>query len=124
VIFLEGLLQTIFGTRYIGKGIQLEEGNSLMNPQSQIPDSSTFTKRSIPRGEYRINACDYAGADPAFVLMHGFPDNLGIYDRLAPLLAGAGQRVIVFDFLGYGGSDRKEIAKWGKVIGDANIKME
>jgi haloalkane dehalogenase len=40
------------------------------------------------------------------VLMHGFPDNLGIYNRLAPLLAAAGQRVVVFDFLGYGGSDK------------------
>jgi pimeloyl-ACP methyl ester carboxylesterase len=38
--------------------------------------------------------------------MHGFPDNLRIYDALAPLLAGAGRRVVAFDFLGYGGSDK------------------
>jgi pimeloyl-ACP methyl ester carboxylesterase len=38
--------------------------------------------------------------------MHGFPDNLRVYDRLAPLLARVGRRVIAFDFLGYGGSDK------------------
>ncbi len=69
-------------------------------------NSSTYSERRIPRGRYQIYAQDYAGAEPAFVLMHGFPDNLGIYDRLAPILAGAGQRVIAFDFLGYGGSDK------------------
>jgi pimeloyl-ACP methyl ester carboxylesterase len=38
--------------------------------------------------------------------MHGFPDNLGIYDALAPLLAQSGRRVVAFDFLGYGDSDK------------------
>jgi pimeloyl-ACP methyl ester carboxylesterase len=38
--------------------------------------------------------------------MHGFPDNLRIYEALAPLLAGASRRVVAFDFLGYGGSDK------------------
>jgi short-subunit dehydrogenase len=33
--------------------------------------------------------------------MHGFPDNLRIYAALAPLLAGAGRRVVAFDCLGY-----------------------
>jgi NAD(P) transhydrogenase len=77
-----------------------------MNTPSPTHASPMFTERRIPRGEYQIYLRDYAGADPAFVLMHGFPDNLGIYDRLAPLLARAGQRVIAFDFLGYGGSDK------------------
>ena len=38
--------------------------------------------------------------------MHGFPDNLRIYDALAPLLAAAGRSVVAFDFLSYGGSDK------------------
>ncbi len=46
----------------------------------------------------------YAGTGPAFVLMHGFPDNLHIYDRLIPVLAG--RQVITFDFLGWGASDK------------------
>ncbi len=76
-----------------------------MTPRSTV-ESPTFTERHIPRGEYQICVHEYAGADPAFVLMHGFPDNLRIYDGLAPLLADAGQRVIAFDFLGYGVSGK------------------
>ena len=48
----------------------------------------------------------YPGAGPAFVLMHGFPDHLGIYDDLVPLLVAGGRRVVTFDFLGFGRSDR------------------
>jgi pimeloyl-ACP methyl ester carboxylesterase len=40
------------------------------------------------------------------VLMHGFPDNLLIYDALAPALAAAGRRAIAFDFVRYGASDK------------------
>jgi haloalkane dehalogenase len=46
----------------------------------------------------------YAGTGPTFVLMHGFPDNLHIYDRLIPALPG--RQVIAFDFLGWGASDK------------------
>jgi haloalkane dehalogenase len=46
----------------------------------------------------------YAGRGPAFVMMHGFPDNLHIYDRLIPALPG--RQVITFDFLGWGASDK------------------
>ncbi|MBI4793130.1 MAG: alpha/beta hydrolase, partial [Deltaproteobacteria bacterium] len=37
--------------------------------------------------------------------MHGFPDNLHLYDRLVPHLTPA-RRVVTFDFLGWGGSDK------------------
>ena len=47
---------------------------------------------------------EYPGEEPAIVLMHGFPDNLHLYDRLVPHLSG--RRVITFDFLGWGGSDK------------------
>jgi haloalkane dehalogenase len=49
---------------------------------------------------------DQPGDEPTFVLMHGFPDDSHIYDRLVPLLAP--RRVVTFDFLGYGRSDRSE----------------
>jgi len=39
------------------------------------------------------------------VLMHGFPDNLHLYDRLVPHLSPS-RRVITFDFLGWGASDK------------------
>jgi haloalkane dehalogenase len=47
---------------------------------------------------------DYPGNAPAFVLMHGFPDNLHIYDDLVPHLVAAGRQVVTFDFLGFGQS--------------------
>jgi hypothetical protein len=43
-------------------------------------DPTKFSEHHIPRGEGRVYARDYAGAGPAFVLMHGFPDNLHIWD--------------------------------------------
>jgi pimeloyl-ACP methyl ester carboxylesterase len=36
--------------------------------------------------------------------MHGFPDNLHLYDRLVPYFSG--RRVVLFDFLGWGRSDK------------------
>jgi haloalkane dehalogenase len=64
------------------------------------------TAHYIPRDQGRIYACDYLGADPAFVLMHGFPDNLHIWDDLIPCLTASGRRVVTFDFLGFGASDK------------------
>jgi haloalkane dehalogenase len=75
-----------------------------------MPDPTTaapaYAELRIRRDAHALHARDYPGEGPAFVLMHGFPDNLGIYDSLAPLLAQAGRRVVAFDFLGYGGSDK------------------
>jgi pimeloyl-ACP methyl ester carboxylesterase len=53
----------------------------------------------------RIHVRDHGGAEPAILLMHGFPDNLHLYDRLLPHLSRA-RRVVTFDFLGWGASDR------------------
>jgi haloalkane dehalogenase len=64
----------------------------------------SFKDHAVPRGEYHLFARDYPGEGPPFVLMHGFPDNSRLYDRLVPELAG--RRVIVFDFLGWGKSDK------------------
>jgi haloalkane dehalogenase len=43
-----------------------------------------FAEHHIPHGQGRVYARDYKGAGPAFVLMHGFPDNLKIWDDLIP----------------------------------------
>jgi hypothetical protein len=45
-------------------------------------ESVKFSERHIPQGQGGVYARDYEGAGPAFVLLHGFPDNLHIYDRL------------------------------------------
>lgn len=63
-------------------------------------DKMEYREHTVPRGRYRIYAREYAGEEPAIVLMHGFPDNLRLYDRLIPHLSG--RQVVVFDFLGRG----------------------
>jgi len=80
-------------------------------PANTTP-APAFTEHHIDRGDGRIYARDYAGAAPAFVLMHGFPDNLHIYDQLIPHLVAAGRRVVTFDFLGFGASDKPATAPY------------
>jgi len=59
-----------------------------------------YSEHRVPRGTHRLYAREYPGEGPAIVLMHGFPDNLHLYDRLVPHLSG--RRVVAFDFLGWG----------------------
>jgi haloalkane dehalogenase len=80
---------------------RLPSGGRAMNAASV-----NFSEHHVPRDQGTIYARDYAGTGPAFVLMHGFPDNLHIYDDLVPHLVAAGRRVVTFDFLGFGASDR------------------
>jgi haloalkane dehalogenase len=63
-----------------------------------------YREHRVPRGAHHLYARDYPGEEPAVVLLHGFPDDLHLYDRLVPELAG--RRVVVFDFLGWGVSDK------------------
>lgn len=59
----------------------------------------------VQHGAHRIYVRDHPGPEPAIVLMHGFPDNLHLYDRLVSRL-WPGRRVVTFDFLGWGRSDK------------------
>src|SRR5215813_12480611 len=71
-----------------------------------LPEGKMNYKESfVKRGEHRIYVRDYPGADPPLILMHGFPDNVHLYDRLVPYLTPH-RRVVLFDFLGWGGSDK------------------
>lgn len=67
---------------------------------------SGLDDRTVERGPYRIRAQHQDGDDPAIVLMHGFPDNHHLYDRVVPYLEG--RHVVTFDFLGWGDSDKPE----------------
>ena len=73
-----------------------------------MTNQPSFTEHRVPRDHGSIYVRDYAGAGPAFVLMHGFPDNLHIYDYLIPHLVARGRRVVAFDFLGFGDSDKPQ----------------
>ena len=68
---------------------------------SSRPD---YREHRVRRGPYQLYAREYPGQEPAIVLMHGFPDDLHLYDRLVPELAG--RHVVTFDFLGWGASDK------------------
>jgi pimeloyl-ACP methyl ester carboxylesterase len=59
----------------------------------------------VARGPYRLYAEAVPGIGTPIVLMHGFPDNTHLYDRLVPQLAGR-RPVVRFDFLGWGRSDK------------------
>ena len=64
-----------------------------------------YQETFVQRDQHRIYVRDYPGEEPPLVLMHGFPDNLHLYDRLFPYLSPP-RRVIAFDFLGWGASDK------------------
>lgn len=68
-------------------------------------DDETVKEHAVTRGQHRIYAREHPGDDPPIVLMHGFPDNHRLYDRLVPHLSPP-RRVITFDFLGWGKSDK------------------
>ncbi len=73
-------------------------------PQPE-PEKAFSTEQIVKRGPYHLTARESRGQDPAIVLMHGFPDNLHLYDRLVPSLSPS-RRVITFDFLGWGTSEK------------------
>lgn len=64
------------------------------------------TEHRIQRESGSIHVRDFSGDGPAFVLLHGFPDNSHIYDVLIPHLVSAGRRTVALDFLGFGASDK------------------
>src|SRR5579859_1737306 len=65
----------------------------------------SYTEHIVQRGSFHISAREYPGEEPTIVLMHGFPDNLHLYDRLVPWLITS-RRVVTFDFLGWGESEK------------------
>jgi pimeloyl-ACP methyl ester carboxylesterase len=63
-----------------------------------------YQEAFVQRDRHRIYVRDHPGAEPPIIVMHGFPDNLHLYDRLLPHFSP--RRVIAFDFLGWGNSDK------------------
>jgi len=100
--------------------------DALRSLDRAIGGNPPFTEHRIPREQGNIYARDYEGAAPAFVVMHGFPDNLHIYDDLIPYLVAGGRRVVAFDFLGFGASDKPSGAKYSfkQQLGDLHSVVE
>jgi haloalkane dehalogenase len=84
-----------------------------MSGQPASAGARDSTETWVRRGAHRIYARttgpdEGAGSEaggPPLVLMHGFPDDLHLYDRLVPHLR-AKRQVVTFDFLGWGSSDK------------------
>ncbi len=93
------------------------------NPRDNAP---SFVEHHVSREKGNIYARDYKGVGPAFVLMHGFPDNLHIWDDLVPHLTASGRRVVTFDFLGFGASDKPAGAAYSfeQQLGDLEAVVE
>jgi haloalkane dehalogenase len=72
----------------------------------------SFTEHRVERDRGSLYVRDFPGSGPAFVVLHGFPDNSHIYDDLIPHLVAAGRRTIAIDFLGFGASDKPEGARY------------
>lgn len=64
-----------------------------------------YQAKFVRLNQHRLHAREYPGEEPTIILMHGFPDNLHLYDRLVPRLSPA-RRTVTFDFLGWGASDK------------------
>ena len=79
---------------------------------SQSADLPAFTEHRVQRDRGSLYVRDFPGSGPAFVLLHGFPDDSHIYDDLIPHLASAGRRAISIDFLGFGASDKPDGAHY------------
>jgi pimeloyl-ACP methyl ester carboxylesterase len=57
---------------------------------------------------YRLSYDEYGAGDRPLVLIHGLLMNRCMFERLGPILAERGNRVIALDLLGHGRSDRPE----------------
>lgn len=69
---------------------------------------TNFVEHRVPTRAGQVYARDYPGSGPAFVMLHGFPDNGHIYDDLLPHIVAAGRRAVTIDFLGFGNSDKPD----------------
>src|SRR5262245_8798152 len=75
-----------------------------------ISEPPAVTDRTVQGPNGWVHVADRPGAGPPVVLLHGFPDDSHIYDRLIPLLAP--RRVVALDWLGYGRSERATPSPW------------
>jgi len=69
-----------------------------------------FERRRIEVGGGIAISCVVAGSGPPVLLLHGFPQNLAMWARVAPLLVRAGFTTVCADLRGYGDSSKPACA--------------
>ena len=96
--------------------------------ESSQPTLPAFIEHRIARFSARLAVRDFTGSSPAFLLLHGFPDNSHIYDFLIPHLVSGGRRVVTIDFLGFGASEKpisgNELYSFAQQLGDVHTVEE
>lgn len=63
-----------------------------------------FERRQVEVGDGMTINCVIRGSGPPVLLLHGFPQNLAMWAKVAPLLADAGFTTVCADLRGYGDS--------------------
>jgi haloalkane dehalogenase len=93
------------------------------NPSSALP---AFVEHRVQRDRGSLYVRDFPGSGPAFVVLHGFPDNSHIYDDLISHFAAAGRRTTAIDFLGFGASDKPDGAHYSfeQQLGDLEAVVD
>ena len=93
---------------------------------NRVDCTPSFVGHQVPREKGKVFARDYKGDGPYFGLMHGFPDNLHIYDELIPYLVAGGRRVVTFVFPGFGASDKPSGATYSfkQQVGDMEAVVD
>ena len=77
------------------------------NYESEYRIENPYVSHQINRGGYQLHAREFGtgNSGPTVVMMHGFPDSLHLYDLIVPRVAKE-RHVVVFDFLGWGESEK------------------
>jgi len=81
--------------------------NTIVTDRDTKPAEASHGSKIIELPGGDLNYKEAGGRDdPTIVLLHGFSASLNWWDRVAPELANRGLRVIRFDLLGHGGSEK------------------
>jgi pimeloyl-ACP methyl ester carboxylesterase len=103
-------------------------------PSASLPVRASeppFVVHRVARGGNYLYAREYPGVGPTLVMVHGFPDNLHIYDEMMPMLVAAKRHLVTFDFMGFGDSDKpkefaynfdQQLADFDAVVKALNLK--
>ena len=103
-VWITALLAILSVTALAATGRATASAATSVHPSGQSPRARPSTVRWVRFQRHRLFVRDYPGRGPALVLMHGFPDNTHLYDRLVLYLRG--RHTVTFDFLGWGRSDK------------------
>ena len=97
----------------------------LSNPVYDWQESSKFI--SIPNTNYQVFVKEFgdssASSKQTLLLLHGFPESSYSYHKVIPGLLKLFERVIAFDMLGYGFSDKPDYAYSYSLIEQADVGM-